>query len=129
LSPRPSEETKSEKPTGGYMLNHERLKSYEYTREIAKKMPVLLARLPLGSAYLADQFKRALSSILLNQAEANGRRSYKERRRFFDIAIGSATESSAIFDIIFDYGYINEELYRDIKDKLEQIVKILYKLN
>jgi len=85
--------------------------------------------LPTGSAYLADQLKRALSSILLNQAEANGRRSYKERRRFFDIAIGSATESSAIFDIILDYGYINEELYKDIKDKLEQIVKILYKLN
>jgi len=82
-----------------------------------------------SARFKIEQDSRALSSILLNQAEANWRRSYKERRRFFDIAIGSATESSAIFDIVFDYGYINEELYKDIKDKLEQIVKILYKLN
>jgi len=111
------------------MLNHERLKSYEYTLEIAKKLPNMLNCFPQGSAYLADQLKRALSSVLLNQAEANGRRSLKERRRFFDIAIGSATETSAIFDIVYAYGYINEILYSDIKDKLEQIVKILYKLS
>jgi len=111
------------------MLNHERLKSYEYTLEIAKKVPLMLARLPPGCAYLSDQLKRAVSSILLNQAEGNGRRSYKERRRFFDIAIGSATESSAIFDIIFAYGYIESNTYKEIKDKLEQVVKIIYKLH
>jgi len=110
------------------MLNHERLKSYEFTLEIAKKVPDMLKCLPIGSAYLADQLKRAVSSILLNQAEGNGRRSFKERRRFFDIAIGSATESAAIFDIIYAYGYINKIVYQEIKDKLEQVVRILYKL-
>jgi len=50
------------------MLNHERLKSYEYSLEIAKKLPNILIHFPTGSAYLADQLKRALSSILLNQA-------------------------------------------------------------
>jgi four helix bundle protein len=96
--------------------------------------PYLLGRdfvssLPLGSAYLADQIKRAVSSILLNQAEGNGRSSLKERRRFFDIAIGSATESSAIFDIIYSYGYIDEPTYNEAKDKLEQVIRILYKLH
>jgi four helix bundle protein len=110
------------------MLNHERLKAYVFTLEIAKKMPDMLKRFPLGSSYLADQLKRAVSSILLNTAEGNGRRSYKERRRFFDIAIGSATESAAAFDIIYAYGYIDQNLYAETKDKLEQVVKILYKL-
>jgi len=111
------------------MLNHERLRSYEFTLEIAKKMPDMLRGFPLGSSYLADQLKRAISSILLNQAEGNGRRTPKERRRFFDIAIGSATESAAIFDIVYSYGYIDQNTYAEAKDKLEQIVRILYKLH
>jgi four helix bundle protein len=111
------------------MLNHERLKSYILAMDVAKKVPDMLSSLPLGSYYLADQLKRAVSSILLNQAEGNGRRSIKERRRFFDIAIGSATESAAIFDIIYTYGYIDQLTYNEMKDKLEQVVRILYKLN
>ncbi len=111
------------------MLNHERLKVYEFTLEVAKKVPDMLTGFPLGSAYLADQLKRAVSSILLNLAEGNGRRSLKERRRFFDIAIGSATESAAILDIVYAYEYISQEMHLELKDKLEQIVRILYKLN
>jgi four helix bundle protein len=110
------------------MLNHERLKSYELTMEVAKKVPDMLRNFPTGSAYLEDQLKRAISSVLLNQAEGNGRRSYKERRRFFDIAIGSATESCAIFDIARAYGYIDQSTHFEVKDKLEQVVRILYKL-
>lgn len=110
------------------MLNHERLKVYVMTLEVAKKVPDMLQRFPTGSAYLADQLKRAVSSILLNLCEGNGRRSLKERRRFFDIAIGSAAESAAIFDIVYAYRYINQGLYLDIKDNLEQIIRILYKL-
>jgi len=111
------------------MLNHERLKSYEYTLEIAKKVPDLLKNFPLGSSYLVDQLKRALSSVLLNQAEGNGRRTPRERRRFFDIAIGSATETAAIFDIAHAYGYINDSDHAEVKDILEQVIRILYKLN
>lgn len=111
------------------MLNHERLKSYLLALDVAKKVPDMLNNFPLGGSYLADQIKRAVSSILLNQAEGNGRRSIKERRRFFDIAIGSATESAAIFDIIYSYGYINESTYNEMKDKLEQVIRILYKLH
>jgi four helix bundle protein len=92
-------------------------------------VPDILSNFPAGSYYLVDQIKRAISSILLNQAEGNGRRSLKERRRFFDIAIGSATESAAIFDIIYSYGYINEKTFNEVKDKLEQVIRILYKLH
>jgi four helix bundle protein len=84
---------------------------------------------PLGSSYLVDQLKRALSSVLLNQAEGNGRRTPKERRRFFDIAVGSATETSAIFDIAHADGYIKDHDHAEVKGILEQVIRILYKLN
>jgi four helix bundle protein len=91
-------------------------------------MPELVRTWPAGSAYLIDQLKRALSSVILNIAEGNGRRSFKDRRRFFDISIGSAQEVSSIFDVAFAYGYIGKTEYDEQQDKIIQIVKMLYKL-
>jgi four helix bundle protein len=42
---------------------------------------------------------RAAQSISLNIAEGNGKRSLKDRSRFFDISRGSALECSAIQDV------------------------------
>jgi len=60
--------------------------------------------------------------------EGNGRRSIKERRRFFDIAIGSATEVSSIFDVAIAYGYIGKPIYEELQSALLQAVRMLYKL-
>jgi len=60
--------------------------------------------------------------------EGNGRRSIKERRRFFDIAIGSATEVSSIFDVAIAYGYISKPIYEELQSSLLQAVRMLYKL-
>ena len=68
------------------MLNHHRLHCYRLTLELARTVPALLNTWPKGSSDLADQFKRALSSVLLNIAEGNGRMSPKDRRRFFAMA-------------------------------------------
>ena len=47
-----------------------------------------------------DQWLRAAQSIPLNIAEGNGKRSTKDRARFFDIARGSALECAAIQDVL-----------------------------
>lgn len=111
------------------MLNHSKLKCYVMALETAKKLPTLIASWPQGNAYLSDQLKRALSSVILNIAEGNGRRYPKERRRFFSIAIGSASEVSAIIDIVYAYRLIQKTEFDEIQDKLLQIVKMLYKLS
>lgn len=110
------------------MLNHQRLKCYEYSMFLAKKMPSLVRKWPIGSYYLADQLKRALASVSLNIAEGNGRSGIKDRARFFAIARGSATEVSAIIDIAYAYNLIDSATYEEFQDKLLQTVKILYKL-
>ncbi|MBT7668611.1 MAG: four helix bundle protein [Bdellovibrionales bacterium] len=50
--------------------------------------------------HLKDQFERASSSICLNLAEGSGKRSCKDKRRFYDISLGSTKECQAILDLL-----------------------------
>jgi four helix bundle protein len=56
--------------------------------------------LPRGNSALADQWRRAATSIPLNIAEAVGKLSYAERQNRFAIARGEAMECGAIIDVV-----------------------------
>jgi four helix bundle protein len=71
--------------------------------------------------FLKDPFTRASSSIALNLAESSGKRTDKERIRYFTIAFGSLRECQAILEI---------EAIRDPKvhDLADQLGAVLYRL-
>ncbi|MBI2974107.1 MAG: four helix bundle protein [Deltaproteobacteria bacterium] len=101
-------------------MNHHRLKCYSLLVEkVAKMVPELTRRIPRGEGYLIDQFKRALTSAILNLAEGNGRTSSKERNRFFDISLGSISETIACIDIFEAFGEIPESLTSEICSNLK----------
>ena len=110
------------------MFNHQKLICYQLTLGVAKRVPSLVAKWPSGTGYLEDQLKRAICSVLLNISEGNGRRSPKERRRFFDIARASATESASALEAAHAMGWVSETEYLNLQDSLLQVVKILYML-
>jgi four helix bundle protein len=95
---------------------------------MTKAMPGLINRWPRGYYYLSDQLRRAMASISLNLAEGNAKRTYPERKRFFSIAMGSACECSAIFEIALNYELIDQSQSDYFQDNLLQIYKMLYKL-
>ncbi len=101
-------------------MNHQRLSCYGLLLSVAKRMPQLIASLPKGNYYLDDQLKRALSSSMLNLAEGNGRRSQRDRNRFFDISLGSIAEVASILDIIGAYGYISATEQDELKTLLRR---------
>ena len=68
-----------------------------------------------------DQLRRASFSIMLNIAEGSSRFSNKDRKNFMIIARGSAFESAAIMEYLFD-------VFDDFTDELEQILKMLFSL-
>ena len=109
-------------------MNHNKLKCYGLLLDAARIVPSILNRLPRGNAYIEDQLKRALSSAILNLSEGNGRRSIKERNRFFDISLASISETSSAIDIISAYGYISASVEMNVKNLLTRAYSMVIKL-
>jgi four helix bundle protein len=80
-------------------LDHEKLHVYQTALDFLALADVLIATLPRGHAYLADQLYRAAASICLNIAEGAGEFSPLDKARFYRIARRSATECAAILDV------------------------------
>jgi len=99
-------------------MGHERLRCYWVLMETAKRVPAIVRRAGRGNSNLVDQFKRALSSGILNLVEGNSRTSAKERARFFDIAIASIAEAATAIDVLAAYGAISESEARGVSESL-----------
>ena len=109
-------------------MNHHRLKAYCLLLEVAKRVPSLVSEMPRGEGYLIDQYKRALSSAILNLAEGNGRNYSKERRRFFNISTASIAECMSCLDILLSFGYISESLHSELCDRFKLSYAMIRKL-
>src|SRR5690242_19337261 len=68
---------------------------------VALDLHAVCMALPLcrGSGPLRDQLHRASLSVVLNIAEGAGRNARTDKRRFYEIAKGSAAESAAVLDV------------------------------
>ena len=97
-------------------MNHEKLRCYQELMKVAERVAKSVASWPRGHGYLVDQIMRAMSSALLTLAEGNGKRSSRqERRRFFEMSLGSISEVAACLDLACMYGLIsktNQELFK-----------------
>ncbi len=78
-----------------YFFEHERLDCYRLAADVVR----WLAAHPLDDKHLRDQATRAGQSIVLNIAEASGRAG-RSRAYHFRIALGSAAELCAAFDLV-----------------------------
>ena len=72
--------------------------------------------------HLKDQLRRAAASVALNLSEGSGKRTGKDRTRFFFIAMGSIRECQAVTELEPD---TFDERTRDLLDHLAASV---YKL-
>lgn len=80
-------------------FDHEKLRAYqESLRFVAWVDPVLESL--SGKLSARDQLDRASTSIVLNIAEGNGKRSPADRCRYFDVARGSVVECAACLDVL-----------------------------
>jgi len=106
-------------------MKHEQSRIYLTSRELITDAAAAISKLPPGFGYLADQLRRASSSVLLNFAEGSRHSSLKERRRFFTMAAGSAAEVSAIADVAEGFGAIGAAEHTALKDRCNHVCAML----
>ena len=80
-------------------FDHEKLRAYQEALRFAAWAEQIIEKLPAKVA-ARDQLDRASTSVVLNIAEGNGKRSHPDRCRYFDIARGSALECAACLDTL-----------------------------
>ena len=109
-------------------FGHERLDVYRASIDYVAWSYRLAERLKGRHRNAKDQLLRASQAIPLNIAEGNGKATEADRRRFFEIARGSALECAAIQDVLEVCDALSGEDNAEAKTILDRIVAMLTKL-
>jgi four helix bundle protein len=109
-------------------FGHEQLDVYRATIEYVGWAYRLCESLKGKHRNARDQLLRASQGIPLNIAEGNGKATEGDRRRFFEIARGSALECAAVQDVLEVCGALSSQENAEAKKLLDRIVAMLTKL-
>ena len=110
------------------IFDHDRLDVYRLSIDYVARSFEASQSLGGLHRHARDQWLRAAQSIPLNIAEGNGKRSLKDRARFFDIARGSSFECASIQDVLVVTGGLDDATSRSLKSKLKRIVSMLTRM-
>jgi len=102
-----------------------RFHAYDVALLLVAALRPALAQLVKGDRALADQLRRAASSVALNIAEGN-RRIGQDRIQFFRIAAGSAAEVQAALEVAVAWGHI--EAAQVTEAELDRVLAMLWRL-
>ncbi len=106
-------------------FDFQRLDVYRAAIKFAGWRRQLLKRLPAADGDLADQIRRASTSITLNIAEGCGEFSAPERARFYRMSRRSAAECAAVLDLFEELELFRAEALEDGRVLLDRIVAML----
>jgi len=109
-------------------LGHEKLDVYRlsigYVAWVYEKAETLIG----VHRSARDQWLRASQSIPLNIAEGNGKTADADRRRYFEIARGSALECAAIQDVLVVGKALDKTASQSRKMELDRMAAMLSRL-
>ena len=102
------------------------LRIYVVAVDVVRKLRPVIEIVGRKDANLADQLRRAATSVPLNLHEGAYSQGRNERARWHN-ALGSAAEIKACLDVAEALGYV-EKLDDTLMDELDRIVATLYRL-
>ena len=102
------------------------LRVYSVVIDLVRGMRPLVERIGRRDVNLADQLRRALTSVPLNLNEGAHSQGGNARARFHS-ALGSAAEVKACLDVAEALGYV-EEVEPALRDRLEHVISMLHRL-
>jgi len=100
----------------------EDLEIWQEARKLAKEVFILSKETDLKTDFrFKEQIKASSGSVMDNIAEGFERDGNLEFRQFLSIAKGSAGETRSQIYRLYDYEYISEEQFKDLKNKYENL--------
>ena len=106
-------------------MKHDDTRIYQRSMRLIDITKRVLDELASGYAFLADQIRRASSSIILNFSEGCGKSSQRDRRKYFHTARGSAYEVAAILDVGHRFGAIDSAIKDEGKEICDHVAAML----
>ncbi len=95
---------------------------YRDAKELFSLILKIVRKLPKEYRFeLGSQIIKSALSIILNIAEGSGKASDKEMNRFFEIALGSVSETLAATDVLHDNKFISDQEFNEIFRRLNSI--------
>lgn len=102
------------------------LRVYQEAKNLVIDIYALLENFPHQERYiLSSQLQRAITSVTYNIAEGSGRRSYKEKIHFIEIAYGSLMESYSQLEIAYELNYITHDNLNNLTPKFITVSRML----
>jgi four helix bundle protein len=107
-------------------LAHTKLDIFQASRSFVLECYKVTKGFPNDEKYaMVQQIRRAALSVHLNIAEGCSRKSFGERKRFFEISRGSVIEIDTAIDIAVELNYCTLEQLQEFGQKLVKTFKQL----
>jgi four helix bundle protein len=108
------------------IFSFEKLIAWQKARELAIEIYKITKLFPKDELFgMTSQMRRCSVSVASNLAEGSGRNSMKDKARFTEIAFGSALELLNQLILSFDFEYIEERKYIEIREKITEVTVLI----
>lgn len=108
------------------MRDFRSLKVWEKSHVLTLEIYRVTSAFPPGEMYgLTAQLRRAAASVPANLAEGCGKNGDREFGRFVDISLGSASETEYHLLLAKDLGYLTDEAYGNLADRVTEVKRML----
>lgn len=107
-------------------INHQNLDVYTFSKKFVLECYKLTKQLPSDEKFgMVRQIRRAGLSVHLNIAECSSRKSEVERKRYYEISIGSIVEIDAALDIAKELNYLDNLDLNQLQENMIKTFKLL----
>ncbi len=104
----------------------EKLIVYHRARQLIIEVYKIIKSLPPEERFaLGSQLQRSIISVVSNIVEGNGRKGFKEKIHFFQIAYASLMEAYCQLQICVDLHYMSQETLLELREEFLEVSRLI----